>query len=56
MNFNIVGIIIGILIFLFGISYFVKEKNDPESRKIYAVTAVIGIIISVVMALKFLFM
>ncbi len=55
MIFNIVGIVIGVLIFVFGVSYFLKEKNDRESRKIYAVTTVIGAVISVIMVLKFLF-
>lgn len=52
MFFNIIGILIGMLIICFGIYYLIKEKNDIESKKIYTITSVVGIIILVVMVIK----
>ncbi|WP_246213202.1 hypothetical protein [Aminipila butyrica] len=42
MIFNIIGLIIGIMILGAGIYYFIKEKNDQESRKIYLITSGVG--------------
>ena len=50
MAVKIIGLIIGILILFAGIYYLVREKNDPESRKIYTVISVIGAIVAVVSA------
>ncbi len=44
---TIIGLIIGVLIFATGLSYRMKEKDDPESRTIYTVAAVIGGLIAV---------
>lgn len=51
MILSIIGLIIGILIFIAGLYYFVKEKNDMDSRKIYGITMLIGLIIAVVMVM-----
>lgn len=37
-----IGLIIGILVLGAGIYYLVKEKQDPESKKIYTIISVIG--------------
>lgn len=50
MAIKIIGLIIGILILGAGIYYFVKEKHDPESKKIYTVIGVIGSVIAAVCA------
>lgn len=42
MAVKIIGLIIGILVLGAGIYYLVKEKHDPESKKIYTVVSVIG--------------
>ncbi len=42
MTVKIIGLIIGILVLGTGIYYLVKEKHDPESKKIYTVVSVIG--------------
>lgn len=42
MAVKIIGFIIGILVLGAGIYYLVKEKHDPESKKIYTVVSVIG--------------
>ena len=44
------GFIIGILILGAGIYYLAKEKNDPESKKIYTIVSVIGAILAAVCA------
>ena len=49
MVVRIIGTLIGALVLGFGIYYFVKEKHDGESRKIYGTISAIGAIIFVVM-------
>lgn len=49
MTIKIIGTIIGALIFAAGLFYFIKEKEDKESRQIYSVISVIGGVIFVVM-------
>ena len=46
MAIKIIGIIIGILVLGAGIYYLVKEKHDPESKKIYSIVSVIGGVIA----------
>lgn len=46
MTVKIIALIIGILIFGAGIFYFGKEKDDPESRKIYGAASIIGAVIA----------
>lgn len=53
MIFNVIGLLIGIAVLLAGLFYMVK-KNDPESRKIYMITAVIGAVITVFMIFRWL--
>ena len=44
MLVKIIGLVIGISVASLGIYYLVKEKNDPESKKIYTcITAAGGI-------------
>lgn len=52
MNVNIIGLLIGILLLLAGVYYFVKEKHDLESRKIYTIVSVIGVVVAVVCAIQ----
>ncbi len=49
---SIIGMIIGALIFGAGIYFLVAEKHDPESRKIYTIAAVIGVVVFVVALLS----
>lgn len=42
MAVKIIGLIISILVLGAGIYYLVKEKHNPESKKIYTVVSVIG--------------
>ena len=44
---KIIGLLIGLLIWGFGLYYLMKEKNDKESRTIYTVTTVIGAVIAI---------
>ena len=48
---RIIGLIIGILVLGAGIYYLAREKNDPESRKIYTIVSVTGGIIAAVCAI-----
>ena len=50
MAVKIIGLIIGILVLDAGVYYLVKEKQDPESRKIYIVVSVIGAAVAAVSA------
>ena len=50
MAIKIIGIIIGVLVLGAGIYYGAKEKNDPESRKIYTIISVAGGVIAAVCA------
>ncbi len=50
MAVKIIGLIIGILVLGAGVYYLVKEKQDPESRKIYTVVSVIGAAVAAVSA------
>ena len=42
MFLKIIAMIVGALILGAGLYYFVKEKNDRESRRIYGIAALIG--------------
>ena len=42
---KIIGLLIGLLIFGVGLYYLVKEKEDKESRTIYTVTSILGVVI-----------
>ncbi len=52
MIVSIIGAIIGALIAVFGLYYLVKDRKDPESKKIYGITSGIGGVIFVVMIIK----
>lgn len=45
---EITGLVIGLLILGGGLYYLIKEKDDAESRKIYSIASVIGVVIAVV--------
>ena len=51
MAAKIIGLVIGILVLAAGVYYLRKEKNDPESRKIYGVISAVGGVAAVVCAL-----
>ncbi len=54
MVISIIGIIIGALIAVFGLYYLVKEREDPESKKIYGIITAVGAVIFVAMLIKLL--
>lgn len=54
MAVKIIGLIIGILVLGAGIYYLVKEKHDPESKKIYTTVSVVGGVIAAVCAVLLL--
>ena len=55
MAVKIIGLIIGILVLCAGLYYLVKEKHDPESRKIYTTVSVLGGVICAVCAVLLVF-
>ncbi len=55
MAVKIIGLIIGILVLVAGIYYLAKEKNDPESKKIYTIVSLIGGVIAAACALLLIF-
>ena len=52
MIFSIVALLIGAAVLGGGLYYLIKEKNDPESRKIYGVVAAVGAVILIGMLVK----
>lgn len=52
MIFNIIGLVIGLMILAAGIYYFVKEKDDKESRKIYGIISCVGAVIFIFIIVK----
>lgn len=50
MTIKIIGLIIGILVLCASIYYLIKEKHDPESKKIYTIAAAVGCVITAVCA------
>ena len=51
MVIGIIGIVIGLLVLGAGIYYLVKEKNDPESKKIYSIVSAVGAVVTIVAAI-----
>ena len=45
---TIICAVIGVLVCLAGLYYLNQNKNDAESRKIYGITALVGVVIAVV--------
>ncbi len=45
MIFNVITLLIGLMLLIAGIYYVTKEKDDAESRKIYLIVTVIGVIL-----------
>lgn len=52
--FTVIAFVIGIAICGAGLYYLTKEKQDPESRTIYSITAGAGAIIAIGTVVKVL--
>ena len=50
MAVKIIGLIIGVLVLGAGVYYRTKEKDDPESRKIYTAVSLIGGVVAITCA------
>ena len=50
--FTIIALLIGGMIAGTGMYYLIKEKNDKESRKIYGITTIIGVVIVIGVFIK----
>lgn len=54
--FFIIFTFVGLALFFSGIVYLRKEKDDPESVKIYRIISLIGIVLIIISVLrKFIF-
>lgn len=54
MIFTIIGLIVGLIILAAGIYSWTKDKEDADSRKIAMVTMVVGLVIVVIMVVRWL--
>ncbi|MDO4380585.1 MAG: hypothetical protein Q4D20_06910 [Clostridia bacterium] len=52
MILSIIGIIIGLMVAAFSVYLIIKNKSDSESKKIYTITAIIGVAILAVCVIK----
>lgn len=52
MIITIIALVVGVMITGAGIYYLIQEKNDEESKKIYGITTVIGILICIGVIIK----
>lgn len=52
MIIGIIAVLIGIMLICISGYYFIKEKDDRESRKIYSIVILIGAIIVIGALLK----
>lgn len=50
--FNIIALIICIMILAGGLYYFWQEKEDQESRKIYMIVSLIGLIATIIFIIR----
>ena len=50
MAIKIIGLVIGLLVLFAGIYYLVKEKDDPESKKIYLTISAVGAVVAILCA------
>ena len=55
MILGIIGSLIGAMVAGAGLYYLLKEKSDPESRRIYTVVTIAGVVIFAGMLAKLLF-
>ena len=55
MFIKIIGMVIGAMIFGAGVYYFITNKSDKESRKIYGITMAVGCVIFIAALLFFVF-
>lgn len=40
-----IGMVIGVMLLVAGLYYLSKEKDDPESRKIYMIVSIVGLVV-----------
>lgn len=52
MLVKVIALLIGILIMGAGIYYLMTEKNDKDSKKIYMITTIVGLVIIVIDFIK----
>lgn len=45
MIIKVIGMVIGVMLLVAGLYYLSKEKDDPESRKIYMIVSIVGLVV-----------
>jgi len=45
MIIKVIGMVIGVMLLVAGLYYLSKEKDDPESRKIYLIVSIVGLVV-----------
>ena len=55
MAIQIIGLVIGALVLGAGLYCLVREKKDPESKKIYGTVSAVGGVIALICALLLIF-
>lgn len=50
--FTVIGLVIGVLILGAGVYYLAQEKDNAESRKIYGITCIVGVVIIIGILIK----
>ena len=55
MIITLLGMVIGLIILIAGIYYLIKDKNDPESKKIYSIISAVGFVIVAGFIIKIIF-
>lgn len=48
MTLSIIGLIIGVMILAAGLYFFIQDKDDSESRRIYATASGAGVLIGII--------
>ncbi len=54
MIFNVIGLFVSVMILVGGLYYLFQSKDDKESRNIYLIVSLIGLIATIIFIIRFL--
>ncbi|MCD8029147.1 MAG: hypothetical protein LUF02_10960 [Erysipelotrichaceae bacterium] len=54
MSFNVIGLFISVMILVGGLYYLFQYKDDKESRNIYLIVSLIGLVATIIFIIRFL--
>ena len=49
---TMIGMVIGVILAAAGIFYLIKERHDPESKKIYTCVTITGVLFAAIAAIS----